>query len=55
MALRFKKLATLRTDAALFANVDELRWRGPTKAFAKFAERAKKPTLLERAKKIPVA
>src|SRR4029079_1794933 len=29
-ALLFKKLATLRTDAALFANVDEIEWRGPT-------------------------
>ncbi len=28
-ALLFKKLATLRTDAALFANVDELEWRAP--------------------------
>ena len=55
MALLFKKLATLRTDAALFGNVDELRWRGPTKAFAKFAERANKPTMLERARKISVA
>jgi 5'-3' exonuclease len=36
-ALLFKRLATLRTDAALFANVDEIEWRGPTKAFAQFA------------------
>ena len=27
-ALLFKRLATLRTDAPLFADVDELRWRG---------------------------
>jgi 5'-3' exonuclease len=33
-ALLFKQLATLRTDAALFADVDELRWRGPTDSFA---------------------
>ena len=33
-ALLFKKLATLRTDAPLFANVDELQWRGPTDSFA---------------------
>ena len=32
-ALLFKKLATLRTDAPLFADVDELRWRGPTDVF----------------------
>ena len=36
-ALLFKKLATLRTDAALFANVDEIEWRGPTKEFAEYA------------------
>ncbi|MBV8245191.1 MAG: flap endonuclease [Candidatus Eremiobacteraeota bacterium] len=33
-ALLFKKLATLRTDAELFDDVDELRWRGPTREFA---------------------
>jgi 5'-3' exonuclease len=33
-ALLFKKLATLRTDAVLFANVDELQWRGPSAEFA---------------------
>src|SRR6476620_1945364 len=55
LALLFKKLATLRTDAALFRNVDELRWRGPTKAFAEFAKRAKKPALVERAKSVLVA
>ncbi len=32
-ALLFKNLATLRTDAALFGDVDELRWRGPTESF----------------------
>ncbi|MEJ0035744.1 MAG: 5'-3' exonuclease H3TH domain-containing protein [Gammaproteobacteria bacterium] len=36
-ALLFKKLATLRTDAALFANVDELEWRGPTERFQRYA------------------
>src|SRR6201999_4577277 len=33
LALLFKKLATLRTDAPVFAKVEELRWRGPTAAF----------------------
>jgi 5'-3' exonuclease len=32
-ALLFRKLATLRTDIALFDNVDQLRWNGPTPAF----------------------
>jgi 5'-3' exonuclease len=36
-ALLFKRLATLRTDAPLFANVDELEWRGPTAGFAQYA------------------
>jgi 5'-3' exonuclease len=37
-ALLFKTLATLRTDAALFDDVDELRWRGPTPAFSACVE-----------------
>ncbi len=32
-ALLFKTLATLRTDAPLFGDVDALLWRGPTDAF----------------------
>lgn len=49
-ALLFKRLATLRTDAKLFKNVDELRWRGPTSAFAEVATKMGDPRLLERAK-----
>ncbi len=48
LALLFKRLATLRTDAELFRSVDELRWRGPTDAFAAWTERANAPRLLER-------
>src|SRR5260370_793992 len=33
-ALLFRTLATLRTDIALFADVEQLRWNGPTAAFA---------------------
>src|SRR5437016_9948703 len=51
LALLFKKLATLRVDAPLFASVDELRWRGPTAAFAKFAERIEAPELAARAER----
>jgi 5'-3' exonuclease len=47
-ALLFKRLATLRTDAPLFRNVDELQWRGPTDAFAAWTERVGAPRLLER-------
>jgi 5'-3' exonuclease len=45
----FKTLATLRTDAPLFADVDELRWDGPTAAFARLAESMDAPRLAERA------
>ena len=39
LALLFKDLATLRSDAELFGDVDELRWRGPTTTFAESAKR----------------
>ncbi|HXM22106.1 MAG TPA: 5'-3' exonuclease H3TH domain-containing protein [Terriglobales bacterium] len=38
-ALLFRTLATLRTDIALFDDVDQLRWNGPTPAFAALAAR----------------
>ena len=38
-ALLFRTLATLRTDIALFDDVEQLRWNGPTPAFAAFAAR----------------
>jgi 5'-3' exonuclease len=53
-ALLFKDLATLRTDAPLFRNVDELRWRGPSKEFAARAERLGDMRLLERSARAPV-
>lgn len=52
LALLFKSLATLRTDAPLFRNVDELRWRGPTSAFAAAAERLGDPRLMARVAKL---
>jgi 5'-3' exonuclease len=51
LALLFKKLATLRTDAPLFKKVETLRWRGATPAFAKWAKRMEAPRLLERCEK----
>src|SRR6188472_2900764 len=51
LALLFKKLATLRTDAPLFKKVDTLRWRGPTPGFVEWAEKMEAPRLLERCKK----
>jgi 5'-3' exonuclease len=38
-ALLFRTLATLRTDIALFDDVEQLRWNGPTPAFATLAAR----------------
>jgi 5'-3' exonuclease len=38
-ALLFRRLATLRTDISLFKDVDQLRWSGPTPAFAGLAAR----------------
>jgi 5'-3' exonuclease len=38
-ALLFKTLATLRTDAPLFADVDEIRWNGATAAFVEWPDR----------------
>jgi 5'-3' exonuclease len=48
LALLFKNLATLRTDARLFRDVGELRWRGPTEAFTACAEHLGEVRLLER-------
>jgi 5'-3' exonuclease len=52
-ALLFKDLATLRTDAPLFRDVDELRWRGPTDAFSSWAERIGDGRLMARSTAIP--
>ena len=51
-ALLFKTLATLRTDAPLFENVDQLRWSGATPAFASWAERLGDPKLLVRVQEL---
>ena len=47
-ALLFKRLATLKTDAALFEDVDELRWRGPRPGFEKLVTKFDDPRLLAR-------
>jgi 5'-3' exonuclease len=38
-ALLFRTLATLRTDLALFEDVEQLRWNGPTPGFTELAAR----------------
>ena len=50
-ALLFKDLATLRSDAPLFVDVDELLWRGPGEGFAAGAGRIGDARLLDRATK----
>src|SRR5437879_1077501 len=52
LALLFKNLATLRTDAPLFKKVETLRWRGATPPFAAWAARMKAPRLLERCDRV---
>jgi len=47
-ALLFKRLATLRRDAPLFDDVEQLLWRGPTERFADWTRRMDAPRLLER-------
>jgi 5'-3' exonuclease len=49
-ALLFKKIATLRADAPLFEDVDELRWRGATGSFEKTAEKLEDLRLETRAR-----
>ncbi|HZF73896.1 MAG TPA: 5'-3' exonuclease H3TH domain-containing protein [Gemmatimonadaceae bacterium] len=51
-ALLFKNLATLRTDAPLFADVDELEWRGPTPAFAEWPEKMADARIQARCEKV---
>ena len=51
-ALLFKDLATLRIDAPLFDDVEELRWRGPTAEFASYMQKIENPRLLQRVLKL---
>jgi 5'-3' exonuclease len=55
LALLFKRLATLRTDAELFADIDELKWRGPTDRFQACAAQLGDTRLLARSSKIAAA
>jgi 5'-3' exonuclease len=51
LALLFKRLATLREDAALFSDVGSLQWRGARNDFAAIAAKLGDPRLSERAQK----
>ena len=50
-ALLFKDLATLRTDATLFENADDLEWTGATNEFHSWTERMQAPGLFDRCNK----
>ena len=51
LALLFKDLATLRSDAPVIHDVEELRWRGPGPDFGASGERVGGTRLLERCRK----
>jgi len=53
MALLFKVLATLRIDRALFANVDDLSWHGPTSSFESMAAQMGDAKVLARSRAAP--
>jgi 5'-3' exonuclease len=52
LALLFKDLATLRIDAPLFKDVEELRWLGPTESFTSVAEQIGDAKLVARVQKL---
>ena len=52
LALLFKELATLRSDAPLFEDVEELRWRGPTADFVQVAEKMASASLLKKVQRL---
>ncbi len=51
-ALLFKDLATLRTNAPLFRNVDELHWQGPTSSFDEVTKKIGDARLANRVAKL---
>jgi hypothetical protein len=55
LALLFKRLATLRTDALLFRDVETIRWKGPGDRFEAIMTRRGASRLLERCRKAEAA
>ena len=51
-ALLFRDLATLRVDRSLVDDIDDLRWSGPTPAFANLAPTLDAGALVDRAKRL---
>jgi 5'-3' exonuclease len=54
-ALLFRELATLRADAPIGADVDGLRWRGPSADFVSWSVRLGMPALVARASALAAA
>ena len=52
LALRFRDIATLRTDAPVLTGPDELRWAGPTPDFPAICAELEARTFVDRAAKI---
>ena len=52
IALLYKELATLRTDAPLFRKVDEIQWTGFREEFPGVAEKVGDPRLVSRLEKV---
>ena len=52
LALLFKDLATLRTNAPLFKNAEALRWKGPLPSFAAVAKKIDDERLIARVEKL---
>jgi len=50
LALHFRTLAELRSDAALFSGIEALAWHGPTPEFPRWAARIGDPRLLGRSR-----
>jgi hypothetical protein len=48
----FRDLATLRVDRSLVADVEELRWTGPTPEFAAVCEELGATRMAERAERL---
>lgn len=52
LALLFRDLASLRSDAPLIDSPEELRWRGPKPAFRAICEQLSAPGFVERAERL---
>lgn len=52
LAMLFRRIATVVSEAPTMQNVDELRWTGPRDDFAEFAHRIDAPRLVERANEL---